>query len=184
MTDVKSDTITMAQNILIAFSHSGFKKTSMQDIANAAAVSRQSIYKKFGSKERCYQWVIHTYLADMYVRVFAELDNKQQQAAETLFNVFNIFIGEPMQVVTNAHGTEVFDDCLKATHASKEDWPLRFRARLADFLVSQNMVGAQRSNGVAFTLISAGKGLMLERRSNEQFDHDLRLMIESISTEV
>ncbi len=34
----------------------------MEEIARAVGLSRQSIYKKFGSKEACYTWALKTYM--------------------------------------------------------------------------------------------------------------------------
>lgn len=169
-----------AKDILATFAQYGFRKTSMEDIARAAGVSRQSIYKKFGSKEKCYEWTIHTYLSGMYARIFAALSNEDLPPLRTLINVFDILIGEAVEIVRNSHGTEILNDALQATHSSEEDWPLRFRARLADFLERHNYASSEKATGTAFALISAGKGLLLEETSREQFLEDMTVIIESV----
>ncbi len=169
-----------AKNILTTFAQYGFRKTSMEEIANAVGVSRQSIYKKFGSKEKCYEWTIHTYLSDMYTRIFSALGNNELPPLRTLINVFDILIGEAVEIVSNPHGTEILNNVLQATHSSEEDWPLRFRARLADFLERNNYVSREKATGMAFTLISASKGLLLEEASRDQFLQDIKLIIESV----
>ena len=131
MTDKENED---AKNILATFSRYGFRKTSMEEIANSIGVSRQSVYKKFGSKEKCYEWTIQTYLSAMYFKIFTALENEDLPPMRILMHVFDIFIGEAVQTVSNPHGAEIFKDALQATHASREDWPLRYRARLAGFL--------------------------------------------------
>lgn len=171
-----------AKDVLMAFSQYGFRKTSMEDIASAAGMSRQSIYKKFGSKEKCYEWTINTYLAGMYARIFSTLDNQDVSPSHALLKVFDILIGEAVEIVSNLHGTEILDDVLKATHSSKEDYPLRFRTRLAEFLERNDYVSKDQSIGMAFALISAGKGLLLEESSREQFLEDMKFILESVVT--
>lgn len=179
----KQDEIDAAKRVLAVFASYGFQKTSMQDIANASGVSRQSIYKRFGSKEQCYNRVINLYLADMYSRIFNELESNLAEPFSVLLNIFTIFVGEAVEVVNEPHGTEVFNDCIKAKYSGTEDWPIRFRARLTDYLVRNRLSSPEKANGVALTLISASKGMLLEHRSYEQFNQDMTLIISSITSQ-
>ncbi|MEM9103063.1 MAG: helix-turn-helix domain-containing protein [Pseudomonadota bacterium] len=171
----------MARSILVTFSQYGFRKTSMEEIAKAAGLSRQSIYKKFGSKEKCYRWTIKTYLDDIYTRIFAVFNRDHLPAQHILMDMFDILIGEAIIIVRNAHGTEVLRDVLEVTHFSEEDWPLRLKTRLANFLVKQHWVSEEKALGMAFTLISAGKGLLLIEPNREDFLKDMQIMIDTIA---
>ena len=181
MLDVTQHGNVKAKDVLNAFTQYGFRKTSMEDIARAAGVSRQSIYKKFGSKEACYEWTLNAYLADMYGRIFAAMDEDDAAPFRTLQKVFDIFTGEAVTMIQNPHGTELLDDALKAVHSSKEDWPLRFRARLGDFL-HRSGFAASSDEGVekAFVLIAASKGLLLEARSTDRFREDMKRSLEAV----
>lgn len=165
-----------AVNILDTFSQYGFRKTSMADIANAAGVSRHSIYKKFGSKEACYEWTIYTYLHYMYSRIFTTLENNSQTAPVVLSQVFDIFMGEAVEIVHNAHGTDLINDTFKAAHESGEDWPLRFETRLGEYLERQHCANRE----MAFVLISASKGLLIEAQSREEFSRDMLAVINGV----
>lgn len=169
-----------ARDILTTFGQYGFRKTSMEDIGRAAGVSRQSIYKKFGSKERCYEWTLHTYLADLYTRIFSILSQDNPAPLQTLVRVFDILIGEAVDIVSNPHGPQVYNDALKATHASEEDWPLRLKTRLAEFLKRHRLVSSDKAAGVAYALISASKGLLLEEDTREDFLKNMTLIIKSV----
>ncbi|REL36739.1 TetR/AcrR family transcriptional regulator [Thalassotalea euphylliae] len=169
-----------ARNILETFARYGVRKTSMEEIANAAGVSRQSIYKKFGSKTRCHEWTIDTYLSVMYGRIFAALTNDQQPPMQTLHQVFDIFIGDAIEIVSNPHGTEILDDVFQSEKCSGDDWPLRLKTRLADFLARHNLVSSEHADGIAFTLIAAGKGLLLEESSRDQFLKEMSIIIDSV----
>ncbi len=169
-----------AKGVLTTFSKYGFQKTSMENIAHTIGLSRQSIYNKFGSKEQCYEWTINTYLNGMYNRVFTILNNDELSMKYTLIRVFDIVIGEAIEIVSQAHGTEILDDVLRMTNNSDEDWPLRFRTRLADFLERHNYVSSNNANVMAFALISVGKGLLLEQTSRTQFVEDMTLIIDCL----
>lgn len=169
-----------AKRILITFAQYGFRKTSMADIANAAGISRQSVYKRFGTKEGCYEWTINTYLFGMYTKIFDLLEHETLPSKQILLEVFDVFIGQAVEVTMPPHGPEVFKDTLRITHDSKEDWPLRFKARLADFLVRHRYASPNDAKGLAFCLISAGKGLLLEEPSREHFLEDIEVIIDSV----
>ena len=62
------DEYRVARQVLRTFAVYGFKKTSMEDIAKAIGVSRQSVYKRFGNKKRCYAWVVDAYLGDILLQ--------------------------------------------------------------------------------------------------------------------
>ena len=183
MQAAQNEEVQVAREVLKTFSMYGFQKTSMEDIANASGVSRQSIYKRFGSKQKCYEWVIHNYLADMYSRIFTALENHELPAAQTLINVFDILIGEAVEIIRNTHGTEILDEVLRTTHASQEDWPLRLRSRLAEFLARNNYATSSNADGIAFALISVGKGLLVEEPTREKFITDMTLIIDSVRSQ-
>ena len=171
----------LAKKLLHTFAVYGYQKTSMQDLASGAGLSRQSIYKKFGSKDKCYHWVIRTYLENMYSEIFQILDNDNQDPKEGLLKTFDVFIGNAIEVTSNSHGPEVLDDTLKATHSSAEDWPVRFRSRLADYLARHNLATSENALGIAYTLISAGKGILVEESSKETFKQNIVLIINSVT---
>lgn len=181
MSDVWNDDQKIAGDLLNTFSLYGFHKTSMQSLADTAGVSRQSIYKKFGSKNKCYEWVIETYLDDMYSQIFKVLDDDKIVPSQALFQVFDIFIGNAIEITKNAHGTAVLDDTLKKTHSSNDDWPLRFRTRLADYLYRHDFVTRSNSLGVAYTMISAGIGLLVEETTRDSFTNNMNYIISSIN---
>lgn len=180
MSGINHQEHSLAKQLLLTFALYGYQKTSMQDLADSAGLSRQSVYKKFGSKDKCYQWVIHTYLSNMYSEIFRILDDDSQEAGKGLEKTFEVFIGNAVEVIANKHGTQVLDDTLKATHSSVEDWPLRFRTRLADYLVRHKLVSEDNALGIAYTLISAGKGLLVEESSRESFTKNMALIINSV----
>ncbi|MCH4891249.1 TetR/AcrR family transcriptional regulator [Acidaminobacter sp. JC074] len=172
--------IVMARSILTLFTKLGFKKTTMQDIANVTGLSRQSVYKKYGSKSACYEWTVNMYLTDIYMRMFEVMNKNEGDVLNVLHEVFRIFIGEAVEIVNHNHGTEVLDVVLKATFSSEEDWHVRFTNRLAQFLDKNKCVSKEKAFGVSITLISASKGLLLVEPTEEQFRFDMDIIFRSV----
>lgn len=176
---MKEDT-RAAIDVLGEVAKRGYQKTSMQNIADAMEISRQALYKRYGAKEHCYEWAIHTYMAYNYQRMFLELSNYEDEPLDGLLNAFDIFIGESIELVNYEYGMKVFDDVLVATHASKEDWIIRFQGRMAEFLVLHKFVPAECAVGIAKVLISASKGALIEKKTKEQFSYDMKEMVQSV----
>lgn len=172
--------VMMAKKILTLFTKLGFKKTTMQDIATVTELSRQSVYKKYGSKDSCYNWAINMYLTDIYMRMFDAMSQDNVNVIEVLHEVFKIFIGEAVEIVNHEHGTEVLDVVLKATFSSEEDWHIRFTNRLAQYLEKNRCVSKEKSLGISMTLISASKGLLLVEPTEEQFRFDMDIIFKSV----
>ncbi len=116
----------------------------------------------------------------MYAQIFSALESDENPPLQTLISVFDIFIGEAVGIVSNSHGAEILRDSLKTTYSSPEDWPLRFRARLAGFLVRYEFAPKERAEGMAFGLISAGKGLLLEESHREEFLEHMTVILKSV----
>lgn len=173
-------TAMQAIKVLEQFGYKGYQKTSMQNIAEAMGISRQSVYKRFGSKEKSYTWAIHTYMADSYQRMFEALSDDEVDPFRALLNAFDIFIGEGIDLVNYPCGMKVLDDVLVATHGSEDDWIVRFRSRMADFLIKHDFVPKERAAGIAKLIIAAGKGALIEKKSKEAFSSEMKEMIESV----
>ena len=170
-----------AKDILTVFSTYGFQKTSMQDIATAVGVSRQAIYKRYGSKEACFQKAILDYLERMYTEIFSVLKLDEKPTRDTLVEVFDIFIGESIEMIRKAHGTQVIDAVLRGTFNSKEDWRIRMRSHLSAFLMRRGVVRSEQEGmNVSLVLIAASKGLLLEEASIEDFRVDMGQIIDAL----
>lgn len=177
-----TDFESAAKSVLFIFAKNSYSKTSMEDIGRAANLSRQSIYKKFGSKGKSYEWALNTYLAEMYGRIFTTLKNKEMDPKVVVDSVFVDFVGESIDLVANPFGTEVLRDALEAAFSSEEDWPLRFRARLGDFLHQNNMASSHEAGEKkAFALITAAKGLILEYKDRDRARKDMMTVLDAVA---
>lgn len=181
MNDLPHDLGVNLRGVITAFAQYGFRKTSMEDIARAAGLSRQSIYKKFGSKEACYEAVLQAYMGSLYARVFATLHGESGQPVEVLGQVFDLMVGEAADYSLTPHGGEVLNDALAAA-ARMPDNPVEdYHRRLGDFLMRHGLVASEAQGiDMAHVLITASRGAMINATSRQDGADDMRRVLATI----
>lgn len=169
------------QKIMMAFAQYGFRKTSMEDIARASDLSRQSIYKKFGSKEACYDQILLAYMSGVYTEVFAALDSDADPAPIILESVFTR-IGEDAVAFTNTpHGPDVLEDALRAANKAPERWPGRFQHRLAAFFDKHGFSRSEaHAEDIAFVMVTASRGSLIHAQTVEGYCADMHRVFRTI----
>ncbi len=170
-----------AKDVLAAFARYGFKKTSMQDIAAASGVTRQTIYKKFGNKKACYNQLIKAYLSDIYTRAFAVLADDEQPVGLTLARVFEIVIGDSIALSNTPYGAELLENVIKEIDLSPEDWGLRYLNRIGEYLVAQGCAETlEEGVDKAFVMARASRGLLIDATSKNVFAADMDRIISTV----
>ena len=170
-----------AKDVLAVFAQYGFKKTSMQDIAEASGVTRQTIYKKFGNKKACYNRLIKAYLSDIYTRAFAELADDERPVQFTLARVFEIVIGDSIVLSNTPYGAELLENVIKEIGTSEEDWGLRYINRIGECLARQGFAETLE-DGVdkAFVMTRASRGLLIDATSKTVFATNMERIISTV----
>ncbi len=93
-----------------AFATYGFRRTSMDDIAQAAGLSRTALYVHFRSKEDLFRQLTRRFFADVNAALRPILHDPAVDAAEVLRAVFVAKDGKFMEVVLGTpHGAELMD---------------------------------------------------------------------------
>ena len=155
----------------MAFSSYGYRRTAMEDIAQAVGISRSALYLHFRNKEDIFKSLAARYFEEAAVNVAAELAKQGQTAAETLARAFFAYDGKFMEVVLGTpHGAEM----LEAGHMISADMVALGEARmhklLADWLRAQPLpavLGA--ADALAATVFSALKGLKQTAKTPESY---------------
>jgi AcrR family transcriptional regulator len=160
--------------IMMAFAQYGFRKTSMEDIARASDLSRQSIYKKFGSKEACYDQTLLAYMASVYADVFDALENETMPPPAALEWVFTRIGEDAVAFANTPHGQELMEAALRAADGTPENWPQMFQNRLAWFFDKHGFSRSQdHAEDIAFVLIKASRGSLIHARTVESYCADM-----------
>ncbi len=174
MTDNKN-----VSEILGVFSQYGFKKTSMEDIASAAGISRQSIYNRFGSKEAIFDWAVLTFIKDMLQTVTDTLNPTEPEPMTSLAQAYDIWIASQFPLwCGTSHGAEIMDLAIAAANRASFDLEGEVSNAVSGFLLDSGLAADQTSaDNQTFVLELASKGLLMNSKSAEAFSRDMMRVI-------
>lgn len=150
----------------------------MQDIARAAGVSRQSIYKRYGSKQGAFEAVLTAFLEERLNAAKAALEGSQSFEAQLLL-FFEEWSGAIAPVTGNTeHGAEVLDSGIRFAQSSERDWEGEAKDVLSEFLNEAYQIRDQgKAHEIAHCLSLASKGILLKVRSSEEFSSEMKRVI-------
>ena len=165
---------------LDTFARYGYRKTSMEDVARAAAISRPGLYLLFGSKQELFSAAVTHALDRSLAAVSEVLADTTLPLRDRLLDAFDQwsgrYIGAMSREVNSMAGE--YADMLGPAVA---EYPLRFAALLSAALAgSPDTAGAARSAAVAQTLISTSIGIKHEVTTREAFLERLATAIDLI----
>ena len=144
-----------------AFSSYGYKRTSMDDIAQGVGISRSALYLHYRNKEDIFQSLAIRHFDEALAHVANELADLQRPAVDTLAAAFAAFDGKVMDVVLGTpHGAEL----LEAGHRGLADVlgsaEARFLEVLTDWLSAKPMPPTLGTAAdLAVTIYGSLKGL-------------------------
>jgi AcrR family transcriptional regulator len=154
---------------LETFLRYGYRKTSMEDIASAAHISRPGLYFLFASKRELFAAAITRALEqDLHTAAHA-LDDEAHLLHERLLEAFDTWtgrylgaVGGELSAVAEAHRDVLGTAVLDSSH--------RFHALITDAIVSTRAPQERAtSEAIARTLISTAIGLKHQMTSRETF---------------
>jgi AcrR family transcriptional regulator len=160
MTDDKKSRILAAARSV--FLHYGFKRVNMNDIAEAAGVSRPALYVLFKNKEEIFieayrRWVDET---------IAQVEAAMAQTAspnEKMARAFEIWAVGPFELTTASFAAQELVDCNFAfAQAARKQGDATFEATIAPVVanLSETLPAASRiaPGRIARVLVSAVRG--------------------------
>ena len=162
---------TAATDILSVFTQYGFKKTSMEDIAQAAGLSRQSIYNRFGSKEAALIWAVGAFFSGTLDDAVDALTGSDAPPEIALADAFKKRVGNHVQIWAGTpHGVEILEFAMASSSCTAQDLEEEFAARITSFLVETGLVktGAEAVEKF-YVLYLASKGLMVQVENPSQY---------------
>ena len=137
---------TKTQTILAAawagFSAYGFRKTSMDDIARGAGMSRPALYLHFKNKEAIFRSLVESYYAEASRQVAASLA-EERALSQRLTRAFAAHGGETMEaMMSSAHGMELFEATMNVAGDMIEEGEAQLQGIYAQWLREQAARGA------------------------------------------
>jgi AcrR family transcriptional regulator len=165
---------------LDTFARYGYRKTSMEDVARAAAISRPGLYLLFGSKQELLRAAIIQALDRSLAAVTEVLADTGRPLGDRLLDAFDQWTGRyigAMSREVNSMAGE-YADMLGPVVA---EYPRRFAALLSAALAgSPDTAKAARSAAAAQTLIATSIGIKHEVTTREAFLERLATAIDLI----
>src|SRR5262245_49992634 len=71
----------------------GFRKTSMEEVARAAQISRQGLYLHFKTKEDLFRATVRHFLVSTLAEVRTKLEDERRPLSERLGGAFDAMVG-------------------------------------------------------------------------------------------
>jgi len=175
------DNDAVFQGVLSVFAHYGFRKTSMSDLAQAANVSRQTLYNRFKTKDAVLDWAVENYVRQAKTRALSALHAPHTSMPEQLCKAFSEWVGEMVPVLRNSpHGAAIMDLGVASLQRTDIDHQMEFENELSRFLLSKGACEtAREADEKTFLLIMASKGLFLKTSSSDDFNADMKRIINS-----
>src|SRR3984885_15320867 len=102
----------------------GYRKTSMEDVAAAAEVSRQTLYLQFRHKEGLFRAALEYVTEQMLVSIRRLAGNQNGSVEQTLMGVFEVLYGDLLAVSSQIN----IEELLVAARSQEESIIPRFEA--------------------------------------------------------
>jgi AcrR family transcriptional regulator len=144
-----------------AFATYGFRRTTMDDIAQSAGLSRPALYQRFRNKEDIFRSLATRYFDEVLAEMEAILSRPGQQPDSQLAAAFAAKDGKFMEVVLGTpHGAELLDAGFQVSGDIAHAGEARMVEILTDWLTHQQVppaLGTPRA--LAETVTAALSGL-------------------------
>ena len=167
------------RNILKVFAHYGFKKASMDDLARAAEVSRQTLYSRHKTKEGVLDWAVAGFFSDVQRDAITALQNPRASVERSLLDAFDRWSGDHVSLLQEApHGSEVLDMGTESLARTGVDYQEGFDEALVAFLRDRDLCRTQKQAAdKAYLLMMASKGLLIKSADGEAFRIGMKRVI-------
>jgi TetR/AcrR family transcriptional regulator of autoinduction and epiphytic fitness len=151
----------------------GFRKTSMDDVARAASVSRQGLYLHFSKKEELFKAVVQHALEGAFRAAEQQLRDGSRSVRDRLTGAFDAWVGRYVGMLGRG-----VTDLGEATHTLVgpllRQYGDRFVELLAKFMRSSGLLAAYKPAGLtarqlAETLYATARGFKTECSTRDEF---------------
>lgn len=115
------------------FGKFGFKKTSVEDIAKAANISKQGLYLHFSSKEEIFLAAMQNYLDTALAHVSRELTRPNRSLFYRLTGAMDAWFGSHLETFT-PQSFDIIEAGNRLSAAQIEEYKSAFRSKLAKAL--------------------------------------------------
>ncbi|HEX2593604.1 MAG TPA: TetR/AcrR family transcriptional regulator [Rhizomicrobium sp.] len=165
---------------IAVFARYGFKKTSVDDIARAAGISKQGLYLHFPSKEEVFVAGLKKYLTENHAAMERELFRERAPLFDRLVAAFDAWFGEYIETFSSVN-TDIIEAGHRLSGAMMDEYKALFRVSLtraltesAEFRRAKNVCSPKEIADVLLRLVESWKG---ERMPRSEFKKKIALAV-------
>ncbi|MFS8199741.1 TetR/AcrR family transcriptional regulator [Streptomyces sp. CWNU-52B] len=167
---------TVLDSALVTFARFGYRKTSMEEVARGARISRPGLYFLFSSKETLFRAAVTQALERDLAAVAHVLADTGRPLAARLVEAFDQWAGRYVGPLTRDVSV-VIEDNPGLLGAVVETAPRRFEELVTDAIAVESTAGRETALPVAQTLISASIGLKHQAPTREFYRERLETAV-------
>nr|WP_255946690.1 TetR/AcrR family transcriptional regulator [Streptomyces sp. ODS25] len=160
---------------MVTFARFGYRKTSMEEVAQAARISRPGLYFLFSSKETLFRAAVTQALERDITAVEHVLADTDRPLPERLVEAFDHWAGRYIGPLTRDVAT-VIEDNPDLLGEIVETTPRRFEELITAAIAVES--GQEAAPLVAQTMISASLGLKHQATSREFYLDRLKVAVD------
>jgi AcrR family transcriptional regulator len=149
--------------VISVFGRYGYRKASMSDLADAANISRQTLYNRFGSKQAVLDWVVEGISRESEALALSALGDMGGALEARIIGFFMEWLGVHTSAIHKSpHGVEIFEMGKASQKAMFDGSYDRCAEALSGAMITAGVATTREVGAdLAFTLIMASKGLLI-----------------------
>lgn len=163
---------TVLESALGTFARYGYRKTSMEQVARAARISRPGLYFLFSSKEALFRAAVERALQRDVEAVAAAVAETDQALQDRLLKSFDLWAGRYVGPLAR-DVSAVIDDNPELLGAVTTNMPRRFEELIVEALTATSH--SRHAQAMAQTLISASIGI--KHQVNKRAEYRDRMQV-------
>lgn len=168
----------------VTFARYGFRKTSMEEVARAARLSRQGLYLHFSTKEELFQAVVRHVLETGLAGAEAQLQDTTQPVEARLVGAFDAWVGRFVGMF-GAEVTDIEETSTSLVGTAVSDHEEQFLEGVTRVLRTSGLAAAYKPAGLqakqlAETLNFTARGLKHGVTSRAEFVERMGVAVKAL----
>ncbi|SNY93019.1 transcriptional regulator, TetR family [Cohaesibacter sp. ES.047] len=168
MTNTRSDILGAAKQCFLLY---GFRRSSMDDIAQTAGISRSAIYQYFSNKEDIFSHLLDVVIEEAFdaAELARSETNNPHEALACYLVGYMLYYYD--LVMTGPHSDELFEQNRSLGVEKSQAARLRLAIRL------NSLMGRDQEDEMGTVLVRSAEGIKMLVKSKEELERQLRCLV-------
>jgi AcrR family transcriptional regulator len=161
----------------------GFQRTTMEDVAKEAGISRPALYLMFRNKTEIYRALAESVMGEALQRAEAALSASGGIEARVFAAVKTGILDPTDFLMATAHGAELIDMKHNMAADAMQDWRAKKATMIADALETSGATKAKGLSGGALAdiLLDGMEGLKLRAKTSGEREAGARALVKLVA---